>query len=284
MALTIVCDSACDLDSDTVHNRIVVPLSVAFGTDVYDDGVTITREAFYDMMAHADTLPTTSQPSPAVFSKVFEEQTALGNDCVVITVSAELSGTYASALQAAKPFPNVWVVDSAQVTVGERALVLRAQQLADQGMDAQTLVQALEAEKNSIYLLGLLDTLDNLRKGGRIPKAAATIGEFLRVKPVVGVENGKLCLLGQARGSKNGRNMLRRLVRAAGVDAKRPVCVTHTGSSRQLVDAYLDDSRDLWEELLGYRPESLLAGATIGTHAGPGAIAVAFFTKPEVSF
>lgn len=281
MAVTLVCDSACDLDTDLEHNRIVVPLAVAFGADVYEDGVTISRKNFYDMMSKSDRLPTTSQPSPAAFAKVFEEQAALGNDCVVITVSSELSGTYASAVQAAQSYKNVWVVDSASVTVGERALVLRAQELLALGMDAPTLLRALEAEKNSIYVLGLLDTLENLRKGGRIPKSAAALGEFLRVKPVIGVEAGKLCLLGQARGAKNGRNMLRRLIRAAGIDAKRPVCVMHTGTSRHLVDAYLDDSRDLWEELLGYRPESLLAGATIGTHAGPSAIAVAFFTQPD---
>ena len=280
MSVKIVIDSACDLPKNTadVLGLAYMPMRTIFGQQEYLDGITLTGEAFYEKLIESDCLPKTSQVPPADFEAVFESIVNAGDTALCITVSSELSGTYQSAMIAAERFGDkVIVVDSRSVTIGEQILVLRAVKLRDEGWSAWEIAEIINHEKNRIRLLALLDTLEYLKKGGRISSAAALAGSILSIKPVVAVQDGRIEMLGKARGSKNGSNKLMELVSSCrGIDFDKPLLLAYSGLSNALLRKYIADSRELYEGKIEKLPVCLI-GSTIGAHAGPGAIGVAFF-------
>ena len=170
------------------------------------------------------------------------------------------------------------MVDGKNVTIGQSLLVLYALRLLDEGRPAAQIADELTAAADRVCLLALLDTLEYLKRGGRIPKSVGTIGELLSIKPVVGVEDGEVVMLGKARGSKNGRNQLHQQVEKYGIDFTMPVLLGYTGLSQKLLRKYLDDNRAIWEGKVAEEDLPIASvGATIGTHVGPNAIALAFF-------
>ncbi|MBQ4617241.1 MAG: DegV family protein [Clostridia bacterium] len=285
MAVTILADSACDLQREeaAAFGVTVLPLKVLFGTEEYRDGQTLTHRRFYEMLAECDTLPTTCQIVPTEFQDTLTE--ALKNEddtAVVITLSGKLSGTYQSACMAAEEWDGrVHVLDSENVAVGERLLVLRAAALRDAGCTAEEIAVCLDREKKQVRLMALLDTLEYLKKGGRISSAVAFAGALLSIKPVVAVKDGEVSLIGKARGSKQGNNLLRELVKnGRGIDFSRPLCLGYSGRSDELLRLYVRDSAELWEGYVEQLPVASI-GCAIGTHVGPGAVAVAYFEKEE---
>ena len=163
-------------------------------------------------------------------------------------------------------------------TIGEGILVRYALLLKDQGLSAKEIVGILEASREQIHTLGVLDTLEYLKKGGRISAATAFLGSAMAIKPVVAVSEGEIVMLGKARGSKNGNNFLmKEIEKADGIDFTRPFCLGYTGLSDEMLQKYIKDSEALWSGHTDQLPVCSL-GATIGTHVGPGAIAVAFFS------
>ena len=194
-------------------------------------------------------------------------------------LSAKLSGTYQSAMVAAADYDNVTVVDSESVAVGERILVDYALRLKDQGKTAAEIAEELETAKKKVHVIALLDTLEYLKKGGRISKSVAMIGGMLSIKPVVTVEDGVVAVLGKARGSKNGNNLLvKEIQNAGGIDFSLPFWLGYTGINDALLQKYIQDSEVLWKDYTEELPICTI-GATIGTHVGPNAVAVAFFGK-----
>lgn len=283
MAIRFIIDSASDISPEEAKalGIVHIPLTIRFGTEEFADAVTLSHKAFYEMLIESDTLPTTSQIAPAVFSDAYEQVVSQGDTAVVITLSSKLSGTYQSAVIAAQDYPGqVFVVDSENVTIGERILIQRGLALRDAGLDAARIAETLNAEKKQIRLLALLDTLEYLKKGGRISAATAFAGGILSIKPVIAVENGEVALVGKARGSKNGNNFLRDLVvKCGGIDFQRPYALAYSGLSDVLLHKYIADCQSLWADHTDTLPISTV-GCAIGTHAGPGAIAVAFFENP----
>ena len=280
MAVRIIADSGVDFPGEVDLRVTVIPLSITFGATTYADGVDITNDRFYEMLIESDELPKTSQATPYVFQQAFEDVRAAGDEAVVITLSSKLSGTYQSAVTAAADYPEVHVVDSKSVTIGESLLVLYALRLADEGLGAAEIAEKVAASVDRVCLLALLDTLEYLRRGGRIPKSVGMIGEVLSIKPVVGVEDGEVVMLGKARGSKNGRNQLHQQVEKRGIDFSMPILLGYTGLSDKLLRKYLEDNRVIWEDKVTEdRLPIASVGATIGTHVGPGAIALAFFSE-----
>lgn len=279
MKLRIVTDSACDLLPPHRPGLTVLPMTVLFGERQYRDGVDLDHRQFYELLIESDDLPTTSQLTPTQFEEAFQAAAQAGETVIAITISSKLSGTYQSACIAADEFPGqVYVVDSLNATIGQAILVQRAFQLAEQGLDAPAIVQALEEERGQIRLVALLDTLEYLKRGGRLSASAALVGGLLGIKPVVTVENGEVKVLGKARGSKNGNNLLlQEIAKAGGIDFDRPYCLGYTGLSDDLLQKYISDSKDLWAGKADSLPISTIGG-TIGTHVGPGAIAVVFFS------
>lgn len=275
----IITDSASDFTKEDAKrlNIEVLPLTVTFGDEAYRDGVDLDSKTFYEKLIESDTLPTTSQIPPYVFEETFKEATEAGDSVVIVLISSELSGTFQSAHLAAEDFDNVYVVDSLSATIGEQCLIEYATRLRDEGKSAKEIAQALDNKKADVKILALLDTLEYLKKGGRISPATAFVGGVLAVKPVVTVTDGNVELIGKARGSKNGNNLLRELVgKVGGIDYSMPIYLGYSGIDKSLLNKYIEDSKSLWEGLTG----NLLItniGSAIGTHVGPGAIAVAFF-------
>lgn len=280
MSVRIITDSASDMTPAENPALRVLPLSVTFGTDVYMDGVDIDHQRFYEMLVERDELPKTGQVNPYAFSQAIAEAREAGNEAVIITVGAKLSGTNQSARTALAEAPggDVFVVDSNNVTLGERVLVEYALRLVDEGRSAAQIAAAVEAVRDRVVVIGLLETLEYLVRGGRLSAAAGAVGTLLNVKPVVAAEDGLIVQLGKARGSKNGRNLLNQKVeKAGGVDFSMPLALGYTGLSDAVLKKYIEDSAALWA---GHTERELpihTIGATIGTHVGPGAVAVAFF-------
>ena len=280
MNIRIITDSGCDMLPPYAPNLTVLPLTITFGEESFLDGVELDHHRFYEKLIEGEELPTTSQIAPAAFEEAFQRAVDAGEAVVCVTLSSKLSGTYQSARIAAEGFAGqVWVVDSENVTIGQRLLVERAVELAGQGMDAAQLSARLDQEKKDIRLVALLDTLEYLKRGGRISPSIAMVGGLLSIKPVVAVENGEVVLLGKARGSKNGNNLLIQLIqKTSGVDFGRPYRLGYTGLDDGLLQKYIADSVQLWQDHVEELPVSTVGGA-IGTHVGPGAVAVAFFQK-----
>ena len=280
MSVRIVVDSTADVTDEIRAKLSVVPLTVHFGEQEYVDGITINHKQFYEMLVETDVLPTTSQPSPDAFAQVFRQAQEAGEQVVALTVSSKLSGTCQSAMIAAADFPDsVWVVDTKTVAIGCGILAELAVRLKEEGLSASEIVARLEEERENIRVIALLDTLEYLKKGGRISKTIAFAGGLLSIKPVVTIQDGEIHILGKARGSKQGNNLLvTEIQKAGGVDFTKPLMLGYTGLSDALLEKYVLDSGALWDghgDCIWSTPIS----SVIGTHAGPGAIAVAFFKQ-----
>lgn len=279
MCVRIIVDSSTNVSEKYREKIQFVPLTVRFGDKEYLDGVEISKHQFYEMLVESDALPTTSQATPAAFADCFEAIASAGDSAVVITLSSKLSGTYQSAVLAAEDYPNIYVVDSQSVAIGTGVLAQYAVELAQQGMGAEEIAQVLTQQREKVCVVALLDTLEYLKKGGRISKTVAFAGGMLNIKPVVTIQDGAVALIGKARGSRNGNNLLVEKIReAGGVDFERPVLLGYTGLSSALLEKYVDDSKALWADHVDKLDGCLLC-SVIGTHAGPGAVAVAFFRK-----
>ena len=280
MSVRIVVDSTADVTDEIRAKLSVVPLTVHFGEQEYVDGITINHKQFYEMLVETDVLPTTSQPSPEAFAQVFRQAQEAGEQVVALTVSSKLSGTCQSAMIAAADFPDsVWVVDTKTVAIGCGILAELAVRLKEEGLSAAEIVARLEEERDNIRVIALLDTLEYLKKGGRISKTIAFAGGLLSIKPVVTIQDGEIHILGKARGSKQGNNLLvTEIQKAGGVDFSKPLMLGYTGLSDALLEKYVLDSGALWDGH-GDCIQSTPICSVIGTHAGPGAIAVAFFKQ-----
>lgn len=277
MKTKIIVDSTADLMPEYKSRVSVVPLTVHFGDQEYIDGITIDHNTFYEKLVEDDVLPTTSQATPDAFMKEFDKVKEAGESAVVITLSSKLSGTYQSAMIAAAEYENIHIVDSGTVAMGDGILVEMALRFLDEGLDAKTVAEKLEEEKQKIVIVALVDTLEYLKKGGRVSKAVAFAGGVLNIKPVLSVIDGEINMLGKARGSKMGNNLLvQEIEKAGGVDFSKPVLLGYSGLSDALLLKYIEDSKHIWDKGLDSVRYTTI-GSVIGTHAGPGAVAVAFF-------
>ena len=282
MGIQIVIDSTTDLPAQAAEQVKIVPLTIHFGEQQYVSGVDIDARSFYEKLVESDVLPTTSQPTPAAFADAFQAAVEAGDEVVCITISSKLSGTFQSASIAAMDFPGkVFVVDSRTVTLGCGILTQYALDLAKQGISARELAERVEKKREKVRLLALLDTLEYLKKGGRISSTVAFAGGLLNIKPVICVAEGEVKLLGKARGSRQGSNLLvQQIEKAGGVDFDLPVLLGYTGLSDAMLKKYMEDSAQLWQGRVDSLPVSIV-GSVVGTHAGPGAVAVAFFSAGE---
>ena len=282
MGVKIIVDSTADL-TPWVRQRVdVVPLTIHFGQKEYVDGVTIDSKTFYEMLVESDVLPTTSQATPFAFEEAFRKAVEDGFEVVCITCTAKLSGTYQSAVIAAEEFPGkVHVVDSKTIALGSAILTEYALTLLDRGLNGEEITWKLMQKREDVRVLAMLDTLEYLKKGGRISATAAIAGGLLNIKPVLAISDGEIKMLGKARGSRQGNNLLvQEIQKAGGVDFGKPVLLGYTGLSDMLLRKYVQDSAQLWQNHVKDLPVSVV-GSVVGTHAGPGAVAVAFFASEK---
>ncbi len=280
MAIKFVIDSASDVLPEEAKALGVahLPLTVTFGTETYEDSVTLSHAEFYEKLTTSKELPTTSQVSPAVFGDCFEKLTANGDSVVVITLSSKLSGTYQSAMIAADDYEGqVFVVDSLNATIGERILLMRGLELAEQGLSAAEIAAKLDEEKLRIRLVAMIDTLEYLKKGGRISAAVALAGGMLAIKPAIEVKDGVVTVAGTARGVKKCNALLKEYIENyGGVNFDMPVAMVYSNTNSQLTQ-FVDACPELWQG--NPAPAGYNLGCVIGTHIGPGAYGIAFFEK-----
>lgn len=276
MGIRIIVDSTADLTPQVREQVTVVPLTVRFGEEEFVDGVDLTGAEFYEKLAASPVLPTTSQASPYAFSAAFGQAVADGDEVITIAVSSRLSGTYQSAVIAAEDYSGrVHVVDSRNIALGSAILTEYALRLVEEGRSAEEIVSLLEAARERIRLMAVVDTLEYLQRGGRLSKTAAIAGGLLSIKPVIALVDGEIKVIAKGRGNKQANALMNQQVRAAGIDTAMPMMLGYTGTSAQLLDCYCGECADLWPEGV---PRSVVCGV-VGTHAGPGAVALAFFAK-----
>lgn len=280
MGVRIVIDSASDLTKTQADalDCMYLPLKTIFGEEEYLDGITLSHRQFYEKLVETDSLPTTSQIPPLEYETVYKKIREAGDTAVVIVLSSKLSGSYQSASIAREDYEDcIWLVDSENVSIGEQILIRYACRLRDEGMSAEQIKEAADSRKKDVRVIALLNTLEYLRRGGRISGAAALAGNLLSIKPVIAITNGEVAILGKARGSRNGNNMIQEeLARSGGVDFSMPFCLGYTGLDDSLLQKYIADHEDLWKSRVDELPITTI-GSTIGTHTGPGSIGVSFF-------
>ena len=281
MSVRIITDSASDISQELAKEWgiTVLPLSIRFEDDEYLDGVTLSGHDFYEKLAAADKLPKTSQITPYTYGVHFQEAVEAGDDVVCFTLSSGVSGSYQSALMSADDYEGrVTVIDTRQFCISELVIVERAVQLRDEGKSAAEIARTIRLEQGQAHVLAMFDTLEYLKRGGRLSSAAAFTGNLLGIKPVLTIEDGVVKVLGKARGAKRGIHMLKETVEKWEIDFDRPVCLGYTGFSDDRLREFTEEIKGI---LAGVREplKTAAVGAAIGTYAGPGAIALAFFSK-----
>jgi DegV family protein with EDD domain len=288
MSVRIITESICDVDLETAEKwkLELLPVRIRIGEEDYTDGVDLSASAFYEKMVEVDELPKTSQITPYQYSQAIQEAVSAGDDALVITISQKLSGCWRNACLSAEEYEgHVRVVDSGTASIGQYILCQEACRLRDEGKSLNEIADLLEEEKKNIHVIALMETLDYLSKGGRISKTAALAGKMLGIKPVIEIRSGEVRVLGKARGSKSGANMLiREILNSGGIDFDKPLVSAYTGLSDVKLRKYIHDSAPLYaghfteEEL-----PSAIIGSAVGVYAGPGAIGFAYFAKNRKS-
>lgn len=284
MSVKIIVDSASDIKVTyaEANNIGFAPLKTNLGGIEYRDGIDIVPDVFYDKLEANKDLAHTSQVNPGEFSDLFEKEINAGNDIVVITISSGLSGTYQSACLAAADYPErVFVVDSLSATAGEQVLIERAIAMRDAGCSALEIFNDLNVLRKKTRLFVRVDTLEYLKRGGRISKTSAVLGGILGIRPILTLNGeGKLETVGKPRGTGASHKMMNESIAACGgIDFSMPVVITYAGDlSDGVVQKYLDDSAHVYKNHVDQLKIGQL-GCVIGTHTGPGAIVVAFVSK-----
>ena len=284
MSVKIIVDSASDLQVAVAEEKglLFAPLKTVLAGEEYRDGIDITPDAFYDKLQANKELARTSQVNVGEFNALFEEAVKEGDEVLVITISSGLSGTYQSASIAAAAYPDkVFLVDSLSATAGEQILIAHAIALRDAGKSAAEICAELNELRKKARLFLRVQTLEYLKRGGRVSKTAAFVGGMLHFMPVLTLNGeGKLETVGKARGVRMSHKMMNDAVKAAGgIDFSYPVAITYAGDlSDGTVKSYLEDSK----EIFGENEKGIMIGqlgCVIGTHTGPGAIVLSFIPK-----
>lgn len=281
MAVKIVIDSSSDISEKEAQELgiTMIPMIVSFGEEEYFDGVNLLPDEFYEKLQASKEAPKTAQVTPFRFEEVFEKEVNAGNDVVAIVLSSRLSGTCEAARAAASKFDGkVHVVDTMNATSGERVQMLYALELVKQGLSAKEIAEKLEERKNDVVAMAVVDTLEFLKKGGRVSSAAAFIGGMLSIKPVIRVVDGEVKVVAKAHGQKKGILTMKQFVKdAGGIDFNMPYCVIWGGTDSSIAEDFIDKNPDIWEG--GERPHHHVITSTVGTHVGPGAIGLVFYKK-----
>lgn len=279
--IRILTDSASDiLPAEAEQLGVtVIPLNVTLedGT-VLRDGIDQTPSEYYALLKACRKLPTTSQPSPELFERFYQDAAAAGDEVLGIFLSHELSGTWQCAKLAADlaNVDNVLFVDSASVCLGEALLVRLAVHLRDCGKTLVQIVTDLEHAKEHLHLVAAIDDLKYLRKGGRLPAAVAVAGGMLGIKPLITLQEGKVAMAGKARGLPGAYVALfKKIEELGGISPDFAALAGYTVSTREVqpIQTYLQDTLHQADPLVRQ------IGCVIGTHTGPGAFGLAFFDK-----
>lgn len=276
MTIRIVTDSTAEIPAEVAqaHGVTVVPLTVFFGDEAYRDGIDLDNAGFYRKLQASKELPRTSQPSPAMFQQEYTRLIEEGADGILsIHLSSHLSGTYQSACAAREMVAEagsavpIEVIDSLSISVGMSRAILHAAEAARQGKSLEELKAQVADELARTRILAVLDTLEFLKRGGRIGGARAMLGNMLSVKPIVSLREGVVVALEQPRTRSKAYARVAQLAHEMGKIEHISIAEASTEVGQQLAEAIKSVYSD---ELSFYK-----LGAVLGTHTGPGTVAVA---------
>lgn len=278
--IRIVTDSVSDIPQNLIDDLEieVLPLTVNFEHKSYRDGVDLSAEEFFKLIGESPKLPTTSQVTPGEFHKVFEEITSRGDEVIAILMSSELSGTYNSAMTAKNMLGNtaIDVIDSQGVTLGYGLLVIEGARMAKNGYTRKEIIDRITYMQEKIEYKFVVDTLENLYKGGRLNAAEAFMGKLLNIKPILTMKEGKLVPEEKVRGRKKAIKWLVDWIKSHQIDlSNQTIGVNHSNDEAyalELINA-IHENFDVKEVVLSK------TGCVVGTHAGPGAVAIYFLNE-----
>ncbi|MGG5252516.1 DegV family protein [Neobacillus sp. SM06] len=274
--IKIITDSSADIPWELVrrYDLTIVPLTVTIEGQDYLEKIDLTPEQFFTKMFAADELPKTSQPSPAVFADTFskfEKDTEL----LCFTISSGLSGTYQSACIGKElSNANVTIFDTLAGSIGHGMQVIRAADLAEKGYSIQEIIADLTVYREKMNILVLLDTLENIVKGGRLSRFQGSLAKILNIKVILErVNGGKVEILEKVRGKRKLLSRVIEIIEERGMDFSTVTFgITHTGN--------LDEAEVMKQELLNrFQPKEVIVnemGATMGTYAGKNGMIIAF--------
>jgi len=276
----IVTDSTAYPEPEVIakYDIRVVPLRVAFGSEVFAEGVDITNEEFYQRLAQGGKLPTTSQPSVADFVRVYRELAEQGHPILSLHISSELSGTCASALAAKNALPQaqIEIVDSLTIAMG--MLISPAAEAAERGETLSQIVASTEKLNKCIKVVGAFDTLEYLWKGGRIGAARALVGTLLKIKPVLTQEGGEVKVLNKARTMARAIEYMLGFVEK---EVKGSISLHGWLAHSHVPDAARVLEKELREKFNWVELRLLEMGPVLGTHMGPGLVGVGFYCDED---
>lgn len=271
--MRIITDSASDITLNTLKEKNIdlIPLTVQFGDESLLDDKKTEMKDFWNIMQTTNVK--TSQPAPAHFIDLFEEIKESNEEAICITVAATLSGTYSTATMAKEmvDYDKIYIIDSASATLGQAQLAYYACKLRDQGLPTLEIVKKLEAIKGKIKIYACIDTLEYLARGGRLPNAASVIGDFVKVKPIITLnQTGKIEIVKIKRGKKKAIKELQDIFNSSKIDTNFPIMPIYScdkNNVQELMEGFsgLDDYAEI--------------GLTIGCHIGPGAFGFIFIEK-----
>lgn len=274
--IRILVDSSTDFSMEEVKNKNLyhVPLTISLDSKDYLSGEDLTSDQFYELLTASEDFPKTSQPSPQAFAEIFEKAKNTGDEIICVLLSSALSGTCQSAHLAKDmvDYDGIYIVDSLTATIMTRVIVDYGLQLIAQEKTASEIVDALETLKSKVKVIAGLDTLEYLYRGGRLNKAAATIGELANLKPVITVtEEGTVSVIGKCIGKNKALQFVLKTLSAKTINPDFPLYTVY---------AYGSDNTQKLEEKLsaeGYNVSARLQlGSTIGAHVGPGAFGLIY--------
>lgn len=281
MGVKIITDSSCDMTQEEAREKgiRIIPLRYRLGDEEFLDGITISNQEFYERLERDKILPKTSQITPFMYEEEFRKPVEEGDDVVYISISSGVSGCYQSACVAASSFEgHVFVFDSQHFCISLKCLVDYAIRLRDEGKSAKEIYEALPGALERVRIIALFDTLEYAQKGGRVSKAVEVVGGALKLKLLISIKDGGVEFIRPLRGTKRGFSaMVKYVAEHGGFDHSMPYCAGYTGTSDEKIHKFLKKHG----EELGLDDSLLIehVGTTVGTYAGPGAIAIGYFAE-----
>ncbi|MEA3441977.1 MAG: DegV family protein [Chloroflexota bacterium] len=278
MTVKVVTDSTCDILPEVAQELgiIVVPLFIHFGNEVYQDGVDLSADEFYQKLVTGAELPKSSAPPSSLFTETYERLAAESDEIISIHISTKLSATYNCALigkRGVKVGCRVEVIDSFSASIGLGILVIAAAKMASSGADLNQITAMVTQAIPRIHYFGMVDTLEYLYKGGRIGKAQAFLGSLLNVKPLLTVQDGEVCPLERVRSRSKA---ITRLCELTGeFHGIKEMAIAHATTPDEL-EVLAKRIAPLFPQGQIYKSK---CGATIGTYVGPGCLTVALIEE-----
>ena len=280
MSIRIVIDSTSDVTDEIIekYNLKVVPLTVNFEKQSYLDKIELSSKDFFEKLAAADKLPTTTLVSPGAFVETFSEILLEGDKVLGLFVASEFSGTYDSARMARNMIgsDDIHIIDTRSVCLGSFALILEAIELVQQNKTIEEIVEILNRLKEKIVVVAALDTLKYLEKGGRLSKGQAVVGSLLNIKPIVAIKDGEIKVIEKLRGKNKTVKWFDEWIEKNNYDLSDKTVLLFHGNAYNQLKLLRETIEDK------YKIKNIIEneiGPVIGTHSGPGVLGMGFLNK-----